>query len=135
MKGPICHNATCQSETVTGVFCQLRNRGVIVLYVVALDLHERAKDAQQQLPILKKVTHVFVDVYIAKIGAYCFDFTVYARTALRYFCNSSLTLGYKKNKPIIFGKTSAKIMASEKVQTADISPAAPITINNRNKIL
>jgi len=76
MKGPICHNATCQTGTDIGVFCQLRNRGVIVLYVVALDLHERAKDAQQQLPILKKVTHVFVDVSIAKIGAYCFDFTV-----------------------------------------------------------
>ena len=59
----------------------------------------------------------------------------YVRIAFRYFCNSSLTFGYKKNKPIIFGKTSARIMASEKVQTADMSPAAPITINNRNKIL
>ena len=30
----------------------------------------------------------------------------------------------------MFGKTNARIMASEKAQTEDISPAAPITINN-----
>ena len=52
--------------------------------------------------------------------------------ALKYFPNSSFTLGNKINKPIIFGKTKAKIIASEKAHTEDISPAAPITINNKN---
>ena len=39
------------------------------------------------------------------------------------------------NKPIILGKTRARIIASEKAQTEDMSPAAPITINTRNNIL
>jgi competence protein ComGF len=47
-----------------------------VLGRVVLDLQKTAKDGQQQIPMLKKVTHVFVDVSIAKIGAYCIDFTV-----------------------------------------------------------
>ena len=46
-----------------------------------------------------------------------------------------MTRGNKKNKPIIFGNTRAKIMASEKVHTADISPAAPITIKAKNNSL
>ena len=110
-------------------------KGRKVLCPVDFDLQKTVKNVQQQIPMLKRVSLVFVDVSIAKIRACCSDSTVYARTAFRYFCNSSLTFGYKKNKPIIFGKTSARIMASEKVQTADMSPAAPITINKRNKIL
>ena len=53
----------------------------------------------------------------------------------KYLVNSSFTFGYNNNKPIMFGKTSANIIASEKAQTEDISPAAPITINIKNRIL
>ena len=49
--------------------------------------------------------------------------------ASKYLLSSSLTFGNKINRPIMFGNTRAKIIASENAQTEDISPAAPITIN------
>ena len=55
--------------------------------------------------------------------------------ASTYFVISSLTLGNKKNKPIIFGNTNARIIASENLITASNVAAAPITTNNKNNIL
>ena len=64
-----------------------------------------------------------------------FYFLTIPAIALVYLVSSSFTFGKRKNNPIMLGKTSPKIIASENPQTEDMSPAAPITINNRNNIL
>ena len=45
------------------------------------------------------------------------------------------TIGNKKYKPTILGKTIAKIMASEKAQIEFILAAAPIITNNKKSSL
>jgi 3D (Asp-Asp-Asp) domain-containing protein len=46
-----------------------------------------------------------------------------------------LTFGYRKNKPIIFGKTIAKIIASEKAQIESIVAADPMIIKVKKRVL
>ena len=55
--------------------------------------------------------------------------------AFKYLFSCLLTMGNKKYKPIILGKTIAKIMASEKAQIEFILAAAPITTNSKKSIL
>ena len=55
--------------------------------------------------------------------------------ALRYLSSSSFTLGYRKNRPIIFGNTKARIIASENLITASSLTAAPITTKAKNSNL
>jgi hypothetical protein len=46
-----------------------------------------------------------------------------------------LTIGNKKYNPTMFGKTIAKIIASEKAHIEFMLAAAPITTNTKNKTL
>ena len=55
--------------------------------------------------------------------------------ASKYLVNCFLTTGNKKNKPTIFGKIIAKIIASENFHIDPILAAAPIITNNKNNNL
>jgi len=55
--------------------------------------------------------------------------------ASKYLESCFLTTGNKKNKPIILGKTIAKIIASEKSQIELILAEAPITTKRRKSSL
>ena len=56
-------------------------------------------------------------------------------SSLMYFLSSSLTFGNNIIKPIIFGNTNAKIIASENLITASRVAEEPITIKIRNNPL
>ena len=60
---------------------------------------------------------------------------IYFFIASKYILSCSLTTGNKKYKPIMFGNTIAKIIASENAHIEFILAAAPIITKTQNKIL
>ena len=63
------------------------------------------------------------------------SWSYYGLQSWKYLLSCSLTTGNKKYSPIMFGKTIAKIIASEKAHIEFILAAAPITTKTKNKTL